>query len=100
MWRSREEEGGGREEVEEDEAERKKIEAERKEKKTKIYRKKKQKKNRDSLPKVHVGVVEDVGVRVEVVEALGRQHHADVVAAVEERDHLEEELLGRDLFFC
>ena len=52
---------------------------------------------KDSLPEVHVRVVEDVGVRVEVVEALRAQHHADVVAAIEEWDHLEEELLGRDL---
>ena len=46
---------------------------------------------------MHVGVVEDVGVRVEVVEALRAQYHADVVASVEERDHLQEELLGGDL---
>lgn len=34
------------------------------------------------LPEVHVGVVEDVGVHVEVVETLGRQDHADIVPAI------------------
>ena len=67
-------------------------------------KKKKKKKKGNALPEVDVGVVEDVGVRVQVVEALRRQDHPDVVAAVEERDHLEEELLGCDLrefeFFC
>ena len=68
-----------------------------------LWKRKKQegetKRKKNSLPEVHVGVVEDVRVRVEVVEALRREDHPDVVAAVEERDHLEEELLGRDLSF-
>ena len=32
------------------------------------------------LPEVHVGVVEDVGVQVEVVKALRRQNHANIIA--------------------
>lgn len=35
------------------------------------------------LPEVDVGVVEDVGVHVEVVEALRRQHHGHVVPTIE-----------------
>ena len=31
------------------------------------------------LPEVHVGVVEDVRVQVEVVEALRRQHHTNII---------------------
>ena len=31
------------------------------------------------LPEVHVGVVEDVGMEVEVVEALRGQHHAHII---------------------
>ena len=32
------------------------------------------------LPEVDVAVVEDVGAHLDVVEALGRQHHAHVIA--------------------
>ena len=49
------------------------------------------------LPEVHVGVVEDVRVQVQVVEALRREHHGDVVAAVKEWQRLEEELLAGNL---
>lgn len=47
--------------------------------------------NRCSLPEVDVRVVEDVGVHVEIVEALRRQHHAHIVAAVEQRQCLQVE---------
>ena len=46
---------------------------------------------------MHVGVVEDVGVQVEVVEALGGQHHAHIVTAIEEGKCLQEELLAGNL---
>lgn len=36
----------------------------------------------ESHPEVDVGVIEDVGVHVEVVEALRAQHHAHVVTAI------------------
>ena len=49
------------------------------------------------LPEVHIGVVEDVGMQVEVVEALRGEHHAHVVAAVEEVQRLEVEAGGRHL---
>jgi hypothetical protein len=42
-------------------------------------------------------VVEDVGVQVEVVEALRGEHHAHVVAAVEQRQRLDEEVLAGHL---
>ena len=31
------------------------------------------------LPEMHIGVVEDVGVQVQVVEALRGQHHAHII---------------------
>lgn len=49
------------------------------------------------LPEVHVGVVEDVGVQVEVVEALRRQDHANVVATIKQRQGLQKEVLAGHL---
>ena len=49
------------------------------------------------LPELHVAVVEDVGVRVDVVEALRREHHAHVVARVKQRQRLQEEVRDGDL---
>mmetsp|Transcript_14192 Transcript_14192/g.42859 ORF Transcript_14192/g.42859 Transcript_14192/m.42859 type:complete len:266 (-) Transcript_14192:1319-2116(-) len=43
------------------------------------------------LPEVDVGVVEDVAALVEVPEALGTEHHAHVIAAVQHGDHAHEE---------
>jgi len=40
------------------------------------------------LPEMDVGVVEDVGVDVQVVESLGGEHHADVVATVKKGHRL------------
>jgi hypothetical protein len=40
------------------------------------------------LPEMDVGVVEDVGVDVQIVEGLGGEHHADVIAPVEEGHRL------------
>ncbi len=44
------------------------------------------------LPELDIGVVEDVGVLAQIVEALRRQHHAHVVAPVQQRHHLQEEV--------
>lgn len=41
------------------------------------------------LPEVHVAVIEDVGVEVEIVEALRAENHSDVVAAVKKRQRLQ-----------
>ena len=49
------------------------------------------------LPEVHVGMVEDVAVQVEVVEALRGQHHAHIIAPVEQRQRLQEEFLAGHL---
>lgn len=40
------------------------------------------------LPEVDVGVVEDVSVQVEIVEALRGEHHAHIVTAIKERQGL------------
>ena len=37
------------------------------------------------LPEVDIGVIKDIGVQIEVVEALWREHHTHVVTAVKER---------------
>ena len=42
-------------------------------------------------------MVEDVGIAVEIVEALGREDHAHVLAAIKERDGPKEEVLARNL---
>lgn len=34
------------------------------------------------LPEVHVAVIEDVGVEIEIVKALRAENHPDVVAAI------------------
>ena len=44
------------------------------------------------LPELDVGVVEDVGVGLQVVEGLRRQDHAHVIPAIHQRDHLQEEV--------
>ncbi len=44
------------------------------------------------LPELDVAVVEDVRTGVQVVEGLGRQHHAHIVARVKQRQHLQEEV--------
>lgn len=44
------------------------------------------------LPELAVGVVEDVCVVVQVVEALRGQHHAHIVTAVKQRQRAQEEL--------
>jgi len=49
------------------------------------------------LPEVDIGMVEDVGVQVEVVEALRAEDHADVVARVEQRQRLQVEARRRHL---
>ena len=47
------------------------------------------------LPEVHIGVVEDVAGQAQVVEALRRQHHAHIVAAVKQRHRARPELRGQ-----
>ena len=49
------------------------------------------------LPEMDVGVVEDVRVQIEIVEALRREHHAHVITAVKERQGLQEELFAGNL---
>ena len=49
------------------------------------------------FPEMDVGVVEDVRMQIEVVEALRREHHADVITAIEQRQSLQEELLAGNL---
>lgn len=44
-----------------------------------------------------IGVVEDVRVQIEVVEALRREHHAHIVTAIKQRQSLQEELLASNL---
>ena len=44
------------------------------------------------LPKLDVGMVEDVGMGLQVVERLGRQHHAHVIPAIHQWDHLQKEV--------
>ncbi len=44
------------------------------------------------LPKLHIGVIEDVGVLAQVVEGLRRQHHAHVIAPVQQWHHLQKEV--------
>lgn len=51
------------------------------------------------LPEVNIGVVEDVGVHVEVVETLRRQDHADVVPTIKVWYRLQEKFLARNLWF-
>ena len=48
-------------------------------------------------PEVDVGVVEDVGVHVRVVEQLRRQHHSHVVSVVHHRQRLDEKHRHRHL---
>lgn len=45
------------------------------------------------LPEVDVGVVEDVGVQVQVVESLGAENHAHIVTGIKQGDSAQEELL-------
>ena len=52
------------------------------------------------LPEVDVGVVEDIGVQVEIVEALWRQYHPHIIAPIKERHRLQEEVLAADLRAC
>ena len=52
------------------------------------------------LPEVDVSVVEHVGVQPKVVEALRRQHHAHIIAAIEQRQRLQKEVWIRNLEAC
>ena len=45
------------------------------------------------LPEVDVAVVENVCMQIHVVEALGTEHHGDIVSAIQQRNCLEEEIL-------
>ena len=49
------------------------------------------------LPEVDVAMVEDVGTHVDIVEALGREHHAYIIARIKQRNHLDEEVDVGDL---
>ena len=49
------------------------------------------------LPEMDIGVVEDVRVQVEVVEALRGEDHAHIVTAIKQRQSLQEELLASNL---
>ena len=49
------------------------------------------------LPEVDVAMVEDVGTHVDIVEALGRKHHAYIIASIKQRNHLDEEVDVGDL---
>lgn len=40
------------------------------------------------LPEIDVAMVEDVGTNIDVVEALGRQHHANVISSIKQGNHL------------
>ena len=49
------------------------------------------------LPELEIGVVEDVGVHVQIVKALRREHHAHVVPGVKQRQCAQKEDLARYL---
>ena len=49
------------------------------------------------LPELHIGVIEDIGIDVHVVEALRREHHAHIIASVEQWQRLKEEVRIGDL---
>ena len=44
------------------------------------------------LPEMNVGVVENVCVQPQVVEGLGGEHHANIVAQVKQRDGFDVEV--------
>ena len=52
------------------------------------------------LPEIDVAMVEDVSSNIDVVEALGRENHADVISSIEEGDHLGIEVHIGDLISC
>ena len=41
-------------------------------------------------PEVDVLMIEDVALLVDVMEALGAEHHAHIVAGIQKRQHLQE----------
>ena len=47
----------------------------------------------------HVAMVEDVRRAVEIMEALGREHHAHILSTIEQRHRPQEEVLPRHLPF-
>ena len=44
------------------------------------------------LPEMHVGVVEDVGVKIQVVECLRGEHHANIVPLIQQGNGLQKEV--------
>ncbi len=44
------------------------------------------------LPEMNIGVVEDVGPHAQIVEALGGEDHAHIVARVKQRQRLQEKV--------